>query len=105
MEKSPWYKNVDGPFPEWEGATGVKADGGGCTRGQGKVGGMDVHRAVFNQDAEGAGPKGCPCSPPPHTHTLLPPSLTFRRAPGALRELTPRLRQPSSVLSTRRVWT
>jgi hypothetical protein len=51
MEKSPWYKNVDGPFPEWEGPAGVKADGGGCTRGQGKVGSMEVHRAVFNQDA------------------------------------------------------
>ncbi len=67
MEKSPWYKNVDGPFPEWEGPTGVKADGGGCTRGQGKVGSMDVHRAVFNQDAAGAGPR-----PPPRSQSRRP---------------------------------
>jgi hypothetical protein len=33
MEKSPWFKNVDGPFPTWEGPLGVKADGGEAASG------------------------------------------------------------------------
>lgn len=37
--------------------SGVKADGGGSIRGQGRVGSMRLHRAVFNQDAA----CGCPC--------------------------------------------
>lgn len=53
MEKNPWYKNVEGPFLQWAGPVGVKEDGGGCTRGQGKVGKMIVHRAVCNRDKDG----------------------------------------------------
>ena len=53
MEKNPWYKNVQGPFLQWQGPVGIKEDGGGCTRGQGKVGGMAIHRAAFNRDKEG----------------------------------------------------
>lgn len=53
MEKNPWYKNVDGPFLQWKGPIGVKEDGGGCTRGQGRVGNMIVHRAAFNKNKEG----------------------------------------------------
>jgi hypothetical protein len=53
MEKNPWYKNVEGPFLQWQGPVGVKADGGGCTRGRGRVGGMVVHRAACNRDLEG----------------------------------------------------
>ena len=58
---------MDGPFPDWEGPKGVKADGGGCTRGRGKVGGMVLHRAVNNKDVEGAGdlpPPGARVCPP-----------------------------------------
>lgn len=54
MQKDPWYKNVSGPFLQWQGPVGIKADGGGCTRGQGRVGGMAVHRAAFNRDKDGA---------------------------------------------------
>ena len=50
MEKNPWYHNVNGPFIEWQGPTGVKADGGGCTRGHGRVGNMVIHRAVCNRN-------------------------------------------------------
>lgn len=53
MEKNPWWKSLQGPFPEWSGPVGVKADGGGNIRGQGKVGSMKIHRAVNNHDAEG----------------------------------------------------
>jgi hypothetical protein len=53
MEKNPWYKNVEGPFLQWQGPVGVKADGGGCTRGRGRVGGMVVHRAACNRDLAG----------------------------------------------------
>eukprot|EP01026_Neomeris_dumetosa_P049207 TRINITY_DN42787_c0_g1_i1.p2 TRINITY_DN42787_c0_g1~~TRINITY_DN42787_c0_g1_i1.p2 ORF type:complete len:186 (+),score=37.28 TRINITY_DN42787_c0_g1_i1:42-599(+) len=53
MEKNPWWKNVEGPFLEWKGCIGVKEDGGGCTRAQGKVGKMILHRAVCNRDKEG----------------------------------------------------
>lgn len=53
MEKNPWYKNVQGPFLQWQGPVGIKEDGGGCTRGQGKVGGMAIHRAAFNRNKEG----------------------------------------------------
>lgn len=54
MEKNPWYKNVEGPFLQWKGPIGVKEDGGGCTRGQGRVGNMVIHRATFNKNKEGA---------------------------------------------------
>lgn len=53
MEKDPWYKNVEGPFLQWKGPIGVKEDGGGCTRAQGRVGNMVIHRATFNKDKEG----------------------------------------------------
>ena len=53
VEKNPWWKNVSGPFPKWEGPTGCKEDGGGCHRGQGLVGTMAVHRAVNNHDKQG----------------------------------------------------
>ena len=54
MEKNPWYKNVEGPFLQWRGPVGVKEDGGGCTRGRGRVGAMVLHRAACNRDKEGA---------------------------------------------------
>ena len=54
MEKNPWWKNVTGLFPKWEGPTGCKADGGGNHYGRGKVGKMVIHRAVNNKDAAGA---------------------------------------------------
>jgi hypothetical protein len=53
MEKNPWYKNVQGPFLQWRGPVGVKEDGGGCTRAQGKVGNMVIHRAACNHDKDG----------------------------------------------------
>lgn len=52
MERNPWWQNVgEGPFPTWRGPVGVKADGGGSIRGQGRVGAMRIHRAVCNRDA------------------------------------------------------
>jgi hypothetical protein len=53
MEKDPWYKNVEGPFLQWKGPIGVKEDGGGCTRAQGRVGNMVIHRAAFNKNKQG----------------------------------------------------
>ncbi len=53
VEKNPWWKNVQGPFPKWEGPIGCKEDGGGSHRGRGTVGKMLVHRAVNNHDKEG----------------------------------------------------
>ena len=53
VEKNPWWKNVNGPFPTWEGPIGVKEDGGGCHRATGWVGKMQLHRAVNNRDKEG----------------------------------------------------
>ena len=52
VEKNPWWRNVSGPFPKWEGPIGCKEDGGGSHRGRGTVGKMLVHRAVNNQDKE-----------------------------------------------------
>ncbi|KAI8107521.1 Serine/threonine-protein kinase TNNI3K [Picochlorum sp. SENEW3] len=52
MEKDPWYKNVEGPFLQWKGPIGVKEDGGGCTRAQGRVGNMVIHRAAFNKNKQ-----------------------------------------------------
>lgn len=54
MEKSPFWQNVQGPFPTWKGPKGVKPDGGGNVRGQGLVGRMLIHRAVFNRSKDGA---------------------------------------------------
>lgn len=53
MEKNPWYKQVEGPFLQWKGPVGIKADGGGCTRARGRVGSMALHRAANNRDKEG----------------------------------------------------
>jgi hypothetical protein len=53
MEKDPWWQNVQGPFPTWKGPKGVKPDGGGSVRGQGRVGRMLLHRAVFNRAKDG----------------------------------------------------
>ncbi|KAI3434403.1 hypothetical protein D9Q98_002481 [Chlorella vulgaris] len=50
MEKSPWVMNVKGPFLQWKGPVGIKEDGGGCTRGRGRVGPMVVHRAAASRD-------------------------------------------------------
>ena len=54
MEKNPWWKNVEGPFLQWRGPVGVKEDGGGSTRGRGRVGEMVIHRAAFSRDKDGA---------------------------------------------------
>jgi hypothetical protein len=77
MEKNPWWRNVEGPYPAWQGPVGVKPDGGeqreplganptpphpprthqqphaagGSIRGQGRVGEMRLHRAACNRDA------------------------------------------------------
>lgn len=56
MEKNPWWKNVQGPFLQWNGPAGVKEDGGGCTRARGKVGPMVIHRAAASRDREGECP-------------------------------------------------
>jgi hypothetical protein len=56
MEKNPWWKNVQGPFLQWNGPVGVKEDGGGCTRARGKVGPMVIHRAAASRDREGECP-------------------------------------------------
>lgn len=56
VEKNPWWNNVQGPFPTWQGPLGCKEDGGGCHRAQGKVGKMLVHQAVSNHDQDGALP-------------------------------------------------
>ena len=62
VEKNPWWKNVQGPFPKWEGPIGCKEDGGGSHRGRGTVGKMLIHRAVNNHDKEGTGsPRQCSC--------------------------------------------
>jgi len=53
VEKNPWWKNVSGPFPSWQGPVGVKEDGGGCHRAKGWVGKMQIHRAVNNRDKDG----------------------------------------------------
>ncbi|DBA87423.1 hypothetical protein WJX77_001859 [Trebouxia sp. C0004] len=52
VEKNPWWHNVSGPFLVWQGPVGVKEDGGGCTRGHGRVGNMIIHRAVCNEQSE-----------------------------------------------------
>ncbi|GAX85070.1 hypothetical protein CEUSTIGMA_g12490.t1 [Chlamydomonas eustigma] len=52
MEKNPWWKSLQGPFPSFEGPVGVKPDGGGSIRGCGRVSNMALHQAVCNQDIE-----------------------------------------------------
>eukprot|EP00878_Enallax_costatus_P015189 GHUV01015902.1.p1 GENE.GHUV01015902.1~~GHUV01015902.1.p1 ORF type:complete len:185 (+),score=58.14 GHUV01015902.1:548-1102(+) len=52
MERNPWWQNVSGSSGTWAGPVGVKADGGGSIRGQGRVGSMRVHRAVHNRNLE-----------------------------------------------------
>eukprot|EP00983_Pelagomonas_calceolata_P006264 207572-Pelagomonas_calceolata.AAC.3 len=54
MEKHPWFLDLDeSVLPRWEGKAldGCKAEGGGCIRGQGRVGPMRLWRAVHNQNA------------------------------------------------------
>ena len=53
VEKNPWWRNVAGPFPKWEGPIGCKEDGGGSHRGRGTVGKMLIHRAVNIHYKEG----------------------------------------------------
>lgn len=50
VEKNPWWRNVSGPLPQWNGPIGCKEDGGGSHRGRGTVGNMLIHRAVNNHD-------------------------------------------------------
>ncbi len=57
VEKNPWWRNVSGPFPKWEGPIGCKADGGGCHYARGKVGNKLVHTAVHNRDVAGERPR------------------------------------------------
>jgi hypothetical protein len=54
MERNPWWQSLSGPFPVWKGPKGAKPDGGGNVRGQGRVGRMLIHRAVFRRDSDGA---------------------------------------------------
>lgn len=54
MERDPWWLHVPGPLPVWKGPKGVKPDGGGSIRGQGRVGRMLLHRATFNRNKDGA---------------------------------------------------
>lgn len=55
MERSPWWMNIDSSnLPQWSGPVGVKADGGGSIRGQGRVGSMRIHRATHNKRLDGA---------------------------------------------------
>lgn len=54
MEKNPWWSSLQGPLPSWDGKpVGVKRDGGGSIRGQGRIGPMRLHRAAHNKDAAG----------------------------------------------------
>jgi hypothetical protein len=55
MERDPWWGRLpgDAPLLRWQGPAGVKPDGGGSVRGQGRVGRMLLHRAAHNRDAEG----------------------------------------------------
>ncbi|KAK2079318.1 hypothetical protein QBZ16_003009 [Prototheca wickerhamii] len=41
-----------GGADRWQGPVGIKADGGGCTRGRGLVGSMVLHRAAHSRDKE-----------------------------------------------------
>ncbi len=49
-----WYSKI-APTQciKWQGPVGIKEDGGGCTRAQGRVGEMVIHRATCNRDKEG----------------------------------------------------
>ncbi|KAF8058835.1 TNNI3K [Scenedesmus sp. PABB004] len=55
MERHPWWAELDASarLPTWDGRpVGVKADGGGSVRGQGKIGAMALHRAAHNRRLE-----------------------------------------------------
>ncbi|GFH07518.1 ANK_REP_REGION domain-containing protein [Haematococcus lacustris] len=54
MERTPWWSTIDASkLQPWDGkAVGVKPDGGGSIRGQGRVGPMRLHRAAHNRNAE-----------------------------------------------------
>jgi hypothetical protein len=59
MERSPWWMHLNtSSLPSWAGPVGIKADGGGSIRGQGRVGEMQLHRAVHNRRREGARCRG-----------------------------------------------
>uniref|UniRef100_A0A383VJ57 Uncharacterized protein n=1 Tax=Tetradesmus obliquus TaxID=3088 RepID=A0A383VJ57_TETOB len=52
MERNPWWQNVAGDSGAWPGPVGVKPDGGGSIRGQGRVGSMKLHRACHNKELD-----------------------------------------------------
>ncbi|KAF5839365.1 ankyrin repeat-containing domain protein [Dunaliella salina] len=55
MEKHPWFLDLDeSVLPRWDrkALEGCKPEGGGCIRGQGRVGPMRLWRAVNNRKAE-----------------------------------------------------
>ncbi|KAL6752336.1 ankyrin repeat-containing domain protein [Haematococcus lacustris] len=54
MERTPWWSTINASkLQPWDGkAVGVKPDGGGSIRGQGRVGPMRLHRAAHNRNAE-----------------------------------------------------
>ena len=76
VERNPWWRNVAGPFPKWDGPIGCKEDGGGSHKGRGTVGKMLIHRAANNHDKEGA------------LHAILPQAAnpTFGLHPAQNRE-------------------
>ena len=53
VEANPWWKNLPAgrELPACYGSQGVKADGGGCMAGRGRVGPMRLHRAANLCDA------------------------------------------------------
>lgn len=54
MERSPWWMNLAHTnLPTWSGPVGVKADGGGSIRGQGRIGPRKIFNAVHNRRLEG----------------------------------------------------
>jgi hypothetical protein len=63
MERTPWWSKLDAnQLTQWDGVPlGIKADGGGNVRGQGRVGNMRIWRATHNKNAARA------CVPPPWT--------------------------------------
>lgn len=53
MERNPWWQQIQGPFPTWDGKpVGIKADGGGSIRGHGRIGNMRIWQAAHARDAK-----------------------------------------------------
>lgn len=81
--------NIDSSnLPNWQGPVGVKADGGGSIRGQGRVGSMRVHRAVHNKRLDGEqqvfGQPSCTlthCAVTPSKQLALPRAATAALCP------------------------